>query len=115
MHLHHIHQTAQPSSTSASASASVPPSVLAQQIDAVKTEFADVFAEPSGLPPDRGIEQVVPIEPDAQSLFKRMYQLKLSRGDSFNLIYYSLLQHITASAGAALLHLLQSISLSGTF
>ena len=39
----------------------------------------------------------------------------MSRGDSFNLIYYSLLQHITASAGAVFLLLLQSLSLSGTF
>ena len=67
------HQTAQPHSASVSAIA--PPSVLAQQTDAVKTEFADVFAEPSGVPPDRGIEHGIPLEPDAQPPFKRTYRL----------------------------------------
>ena len=69
--LHLYHRTAQPDSASATA----PPSVLAQQIDAVKTEFADVQAEPSGLLPDHGIEHVIPPEPVAQPPFKRMYRL----------------------------------------
>ena len=69
--VHLYHQTAQPDSASATA----PPSVLAQQIDAVKTEVADVFAGPSSLPPDCGIEHVIPPEPDAQPPFERMYRL----------------------------------------
>ena len=42
-------------------------------IDATKHEFADVFREPSGLPPDRGIEHVVPLQDDSQPPFNRMY------------------------------------------
>ena len=37
--------------------------------------YADVFAKPSGLPPDRGVEHVVPLIPDAQLESKRMYTL----------------------------------------
>ena len=51
---------------------------LSQHLDSVKSEFADVFAEPSGLPPDRGIEHVIPLEPNAQPPFKRMYRLSPS-------------------------------------
>ena len=47
---------------------------LSQQLDSVKTDFA----EPSGLPPDRGEEHVIPLEPDAQPPFKRMYRLSPS-------------------------------------
>ena len=51
---------------------------LTQQLDGIKSQFADVFAEPSGLPPDRGIEHVIPLEPDAQPPFKCMYRLSTS-------------------------------------
>ena len=51
---------------------------LSQQLDSVKTDFADGFAESSGLPPDRGIEHVIPLEPNAQPRFKRMYRLSPS-------------------------------------
>ncbi len=39
---------------------------LNQQLDGIKSQFADVIAEPSGMPPDRGIVHVVPLERDAQ-------------------------------------------------
>ena len=51
---------------------------MSQQLETIKTDFADVFAGPSGLPPDRGIEHVIPLEPGAQSPFKRMYRLSPS-------------------------------------
>ncbi len=65
---------------SASAHCSAPDTAftLTQQLDGIKSQFADVFAEPSGLPPDRGIEHVIPLEPDAQPPFKRMYRLSPS-------------------------------------
>jgi len=51
---------------------------LTQQLDGIKSQFADVFAEPSGLPPDRGIKHVIPLEPDAQPPFMHMYRLSPS-------------------------------------
>lgn len=48
---------------------------LAEHLDASLQHYADVFAEPSGLPPDRGVEHVVPLVPGAQPEFKRMYRL----------------------------------------
>ncbi len=44
-------------------------------IDATRHEFVDIFREPSGLPPDRGIEHVIPLEDNSQPPFKRMYRL----------------------------------------
>ncbi len=35
--------------------------------------FADVFDKASGLPLDRGMEHVIPLEPDAQPIFKHMH------------------------------------------
>ncbi len=75
-----------PCAASASAQCNAPASAatpdtaftLTQQLDGIKSQFADVFAEPSGLPPDRGIEHVIPLEPDAQPPFKRMYRLSPS-------------------------------------
>jgi len=48
---------------------------LLQHVDALKQQYADVFAEPSGLPPDRGVEHVIPLLPDSQPPFQRMYRL----------------------------------------
>ncbi len=44
----------------ASAAAPATAFTLTQQLDGIKSQFADVFAEPSGLPPDRGVEHVIP-------------------------------------------------------
>jgi len=62
----------------APASAAAPDTAftLTQQLDGIKSQFADVFADSSRLPPDRGIEHVIPLEPDAQPPFKRMYRLE---------------------------------------
>ena len=48
---------------------------LLQHVDALKQQYADVFAEPSGFPPDRGVEHVMPLLPDSQPPFQRMYRL----------------------------------------
>ena len=51
---------------------------LAEQITALQQQYNTVFAEPSGLPPDRGIEHVIPLLPDSQPPFQRMYRLSPS-------------------------------------
>ena len=48
---------------------------LSTGLDAVKQDYADIFNEPAGLPPDRGIEHVIPLEESSQPQFKRMYRL----------------------------------------
>ena len=48
---------------------------LLQHIDALQQQYSDVFVEPSGLPPDRGVEHVIPLLPDSQPPFQRMYRL----------------------------------------
>ena len=50
-------------------------SALSGQLDDLIAQFADIVAEPSGLPPDRGIEHVIPLEYGAEPPFKRMYRL----------------------------------------
>ena len=75
-----------PYATSASAHCNAPASaaaldtafILTQQLDDTKSQFADVFTEPSGLPPDRGIEHVIPFEPDARPACKHLYRLSPS-------------------------------------
>ena len=41
------------------ASSAATPSALAAEIATIKQEFKDIFADPSGLPPDRGISHVI--------------------------------------------------------
>ena len=41
----------------------------------MKQDFAEVFAAPSGLLPDRGVEHVIPLLPDSQPPFQRMSRL----------------------------------------
>ena len=48
---------------------------LLQHVDALKQQYSDVFVEPSGLPPDLGVEHVIPLLPDSQPPFQRMYRL----------------------------------------
>ena len=48
---------------------------LLQRIYALQQQYSDVFAEPSGLPPDQGVERVIPLLPDSQPPFQRMYRL----------------------------------------
>ncbi len=37
-------------------------STLAQQLDGIKSQLTDKFAEPCGLPPDTGIKHVIPLQ-----------------------------------------------------
>lgn len=48
---------------------------LQDYVATVREKFADVFKEPSALPPDRGIHHVIPLEPDSQPPFQPMYRL----------------------------------------
>ena len=48
---------------------------LAGGITSLRQQYADIFEPPQGLPPDRGIEYVMPTLPDAQPPFMRMYRL----------------------------------------
>jgi len=52
-----------------------PVSELKDYIKTAREKFSDVFKEPSGLPPDRGIQHVISLEPDSQPPFQRMYRL----------------------------------------
>ena len=47
------------------------------QRSTVLKEFSDVFPEelPAGLPPDRGTDRTIPLEPGAKPVFKPMYRL----------------------------------------
>ena len=49
--------------------------VLADCIAPLRQEYADILESPSGLPPDRGIEHVIPLLRDSQPLSGRMYWL----------------------------------------
>ena len=46
---------------------------LAGSIASLQHEYADIFEPPTGLPPDRGIEHVIPLLPGAQPSSQRMY------------------------------------------
>ena len=57
------------------AAASSEQAELHKHIDSLKHDYADDFAEASGLPPARGVEHVIPLLPDSQPPFQRMYRL----------------------------------------
>ena len=69
------------SSSSSADNASLDPEQadLMQHVDALQQQYSDVFAEPSGLPPDQGVEHVIPLLPDSQPPFQRMYRLAPSK------------------------------------
>ena len=48
---------------------------LADVNTSLHQQYADIFEPPKGWPPDRGVEDVIPTLPDAQSPFMRMYRL----------------------------------------
>ena len=68
--------SASPATTStAPVSADHEQAALLHDVNALVEQYSDVFAEPSGLPPDRGVEHVIPLLPDSQPPFQRMYRL----------------------------------------
>ena len=81
---------------------------LAEQITALQQQYNTVFAEPSGLPPDRGIEHVIPLLPDSQPPFQRMYRLSPSelqevRRNVTELLRKDLIEPSVSSFGAPIL------------
>ena len=68
-----------PADNAFSATADQEQADLLQHVHALQKQYSDVFAEPSGLPPDRGVEHVIPLMPDSQPPFQRMYRLALSK------------------------------------
>ena len=53
------------------------PGIPTQMMDLLDA-FVDVFPDdlPNGLPPDRGPEHTIPLEPVAKSIFRPMYRLR---------------------------------------
>ena len=47
------------------------------QMSTLLNEFSDVFPKelPAGLPPDRGMDHTIPLEPGAKPVLKPMYRL----------------------------------------
>ena len=81
---------------------------LLQHVDALKQQYSDVFAEPSGLPPDRGVEHVIPLLPDSQPSFQRMYRLAPSelqevQRQVIDLLSKQLIEPSTSPFGAPIL------------
>ena len=81
---------------------------LHKHIDSLQQDFADVFAPPSGLPPDRGVEHVIPLLPDSQPPFQRMYRLAPSELQEVqrqitDLLSKQLIEPSTSPYGASIL------------
>ena len=52
-----------------------PETELSDSIASLQHDYADIFEAPTGLPPDRGIEHVIPLVPGAEAVPQRMYRL----------------------------------------
>ena len=80
-------------------------STLTEQLDGIKSHFADEFAEPCGLPPDTGIEHVIPLLTDAKPPFKPMCCLSPSKlvevkRQATELLQKQLVEHSVSPSGA---------------
>lgn len=81
---------------------------LADGIASLREQYADVFEPPKGLPPDRGIEHVIPTLPDAQPPFMRMYRLSPAelaevKSQVQDLLERGLIEPSTSTYGAPIL------------
>ena len=81
---------------------------LSAQIADVQQQYSDLFQTPAGLPPDRGIEHVIPLLPDSQPPYPRMYRLSPSdmqevRQNVTELLQKGLIEPSTSSFGAPIL------------
>ena len=83
-------------------------SSLADSIASLRQQYADIFEPPKGLPPDRGIEHVIPTLPDAQPPFMRMYRLSPAelaevKSKVHDLLKRGLIEPSTSAYGAPIL------------
>ena len=81
---------------------------LADGIASLREQYADIFEPPKGLPPDRGIEHVIPTLPDAQPPFMRMYRLSPAelaevKSQVQDLLERGLIEPSTSAYGAPIL------------
>ena len=81
---------------------------LADGITSLRHQYADIFESPKGLPPERGIEHVIPTLPDAQPPFMRMYRLSPAelaevKSQVQDLLERGLIEPSTSAYGAPIL------------
>ena len=62
-----------------------PTMVPKDQLDAILTEYKDVFAEPTELPPDRGLGHVIPIIPGSKAPSRGIYRMSPKELDALKL------------------------------
>ena len=96
------------SPATAQASADLEQANLLQHVDALLQQYSDVFAEPSGPPPDRWVEHVIPLLPDSQPPFQRRYRLAPSelpevQRQVVDLLAKQLIEPSTSPSGAPIL------------
>ena len=73
-----------------------------------REQYADILEPPKGLPPDRGIEHVIPTLPDAQPPFMHMYRLSPAelaevKSQVQDLLERGLIEPSTSAHGAPIL------------
>jgi hypothetical protein len=70
----------------------VPPSTYPPKFQSLLKEFADIFSEPTGLPPQRDCDHAIPFQPDAKIINQRSYRLPHHQKNAVEEIIQSLLK-----------------------